>query len=237
MGAEVQLPASGAAREATAYAAIPEGARRGAVVLHEIYGRQPEIDRVVERFAARGYAAVAPVLFESMASLFRPACIRAMVRAMRQGEGPFADEVRGARAWLCERAGLGPEQVGLVGFCRGGGYALALGAGWGAVSTNYGDLPPDERLAALGPTIGCYGGRDRLFRDKGAALERKLRARGIPVETHRFEGVGHSFLTDGHHPIARVLTQPSMGMVEYRPEIAEAAWAKIFAFFDAHLAA
>jgi len=54
---EVEIEAG---RRLGAYAALPAGATRGAVVLHEMFGRQPEIDRVVDRFAARGYAAIEP---------------------------------------------------------------------------------------------------------------------------------------------------------------------------------
>ena len=43
LGTEVQIPrASGPSL--TAYAALPKGASRGMVVIHELFGRQPEID-------------------------------------------------------------------------------------------------------------------------------------------------------------------------------------------------
>ena len=37
----------------------------GVIVLHEIFGEQPEILEVADRFAARGYGALAPDLFSS----------------------------------------------------------------------------------------------------------------------------------------------------------------------------
>ena len=47
-----------------AWVAAPEGPPRGAiVVLQEIFGVNPHIRAVTERFAARGYLAVAPALF------------------------------------------------------------------------------------------------------------------------------------------------------------------------------
>ncbi|MDO9017894.1 MAG: dienelactone hydrolase family protein [Deltaproteobacteria bacterium] len=64
------------------YAHVPAGATRGGVVVHEIFGRQPDIERVVDRFATRGYAAVAPDLFHQGAL----PCIRAVFAAMRSGE-------------------------------------------------------------------------------------------------------------------------------------------------------
>ncbi len=50
---EDTLDPVGDAAAVPVYAILPPEARRGVVVLHEIFGRQPEIDRVVQRFAAR----------------------------------------------------------------------------------------------------------------------------------------------------------------------------------------
>lgn len=214
-----------------AYAALTRGASRGVVVLHEIFGRQPEIDRVVERFARAGYAAVAPDLFEDRAKV---ACIREAMGAIHSGRGPFIDRIRRARAWLCDEAGVDAARVGVIGFCMGGGFALASGSGWGAVSTNYGDVPPAAVMQGLGPVIGCYGGRDLLFRRKGAVLKERLGPQGVEVEVHTFPSAGHSFLTDGHHPVAAALTRPLLH-VAYDPAVADEGWARIMAFFDRHL--
>jgi carboxymethylenebutenolidase len=215
-----------------AYAAIPEKPTRGMVIIHEIFGGgQPEIHRVAERFAARGYAAVAPTLFDF---ILRPSCLRAAMLTMKTGEGPFVDQLRRARGWLCEETGLAESQVGLIGFCMGGGFALAAGRGWGAVSTNYGDVPKKELLHGIGPVIGCYGGRDVAFGDGAAKLEGALQPMDVEVETHTFPTVGHSFLTDGHHPIASAFTWPIMH-IRYDPAVAEEAWGHILAFFDRQL--
>ncbi len=228
---ELQLPAAGKRPPTPIFARLPAGAQRGVVVIHEIFGRQPEIDQVVDNFAARGYAAVAPELLRSGPHLI---CLVRAFRAIARGEGPQIDQILATRQWLCEKTGLSVPQIGIIGFCMGGGFALAAGRGWGAISTNYGDIPEDNALAGLGPVIGCYGGRDGIFGKHGARLEAKLRPLGIPVETHTFPEAGHAFLTDGHHPIAEFLSRPFFH-VEYNQAIAEQAWSKIFAFFDSHL--
>jgi carboxymethylenebutenolidase len=232
-GSDVVLPPFGTAEAGTGYAVLPPGAKRGMVVIHEILGPQPEINAVVDRFAGRGYAALAPMLFTSM---LRPACIRNAVLAMQHGSGPFVDRIRGAGEWLREQTGLTSPQVGLLGFCLGGGFALVAGPGWGAVSTNYGDVPKTELLQGIGPVIGCYGGRDRVFGTNAAKLKAALAPLGVEPETHTYPNVGHSFLTNGDHPIAGRLSYPLL-RITYDPTTAEEGWKQILAFMDRHLVA
>lgn len=215
-----------------AYAILPAGARRGAVVLHEIYGRQPEIDRVVQRFAGAGYAAVAPDLFATG----RLACVWRSLSEVASGKGVDIDRIARCRRWLCAEAGLEERTVGVIGFCLGGGFALAAAPGFGVVSTNYGNVPPTSVLRGIAPVIGCYGGRDLVWGRHGARLGRRLTELGVEHEVHTFPTVGHSFLTDGHHGAAEALSRPLL-RVGYDSAVAEEGWARILAFFDRHLVA
>ncbi len=230
-GREITIPAGDGAPATPGFAAMAEGAKRGLVVIHEIFGRQPEIDRVVLRLAGAGFAVVAPDLFHRG----RVACLVDVFRAMKSGRGTAVQQGRNARIWLSNEARIAPSQIGLIGFCFGGMYALAAGAGWGAVSTNYGMVPTTEVMRGIGPVIGCYGGRDKSFRDKGAELTRRLAPLGVVPEVHTFPDAGHSFLTDGDHPVGRFLFR-SMAMGDY-PEAREEGWKHILAFFDRHLPA
>jgi carboxymethylenebutenolidase len=228
-GLELTVPASDGAPDTPAFAILPPGARRGVVVIHEIFGRRPEIDRVVERFAAAGYAAVAPDLFHRG----RFACLRDIFRAMKTGDGVAAQQGRNARAWLCAQTGVAPEHVGLIGFCFGGGFALTAGAGWGAVSANYGTLPRPAAMRDIGPLIACYGSRDKTLTKAPAQLRERLASMGRDdSEVHVFDA-GHSFLTDGKPHLIQKLGP--MGFGEY-PQARDEAWKTIFAFFDRHLA-
>jgi carboxymethylenebutenolidase len=225
---ELTLPAQDGAPETPAVAALPAGATRGVVVIHELFGRQPEIDRVVERFAARGYAAVAPDLFHRGFV----ACMWDVIKVMRTGDGVTARQGRNARSWLSARTGIDPAHVGLVGFCFGGGYALAAGADWGAVSANYGHLPSERAMRGIGPTIACYGGRDRTLQSAPAKLRARFEAVGqTDFEIHVLDA-GHSFLTDGKRRFAHRL-QP-MGFGD-RPAEREEGWRRIFDYLDRHL--
>ena len=224
-GAEILLPDT---LSTPAYAKVPTGARRGMVVIHELFEHAPEIDAVVDRFAGRGYAACAPRLFAHG----QLACIRAVFGALSSGKPiPQTEIAVAARAWLCEQAALTDAQVGIIGFCFGGSFALLAGAGFGAVSTNYAQVPPAQAMQGIGPVIGCYGGRDLSSRGLDDKLRSRLALVGVQAETHVIPGAGHSFLTNGHHPIASTLSWPVM-RVKYDSALADSGWEKIDAFFD-----
>ncbi len=231
-GLEVTIPAADGAPATPAFAICPQGAARGVVVIHEIFGRRPEIDRVVERFADAGYAAVAPDLFDRG----RFKCLRDVFAALRSGatDGVAIRQGRNTRAWLCEETGLPLDRVGLIGFCFGGGYALLAGSGWAAVSTNYGPVPAAKALAGIGPVIGCYGSRDRGLRKAPDQLrERLAEIGGDAPEVHTFDA-GHCFLTD--RPMRLLKLLPGAAIGDY-PEARTAGWEKILGFFDRHLSA
>lgn len=232
-GVDVSIPASGQVghRADPAFACLPPKPTRGMVVIHELLGRQPEIDRVVERFAEQGYATVAPDLF---AHGLRVLCIRRMLQTIASGEGPACDQALRARDWLCEQAGVDVGSVGIIGFCLGGGFALGIGKHWGAVSSNYGDVPSTAVLKGIGPTIACYGGRDRVYGNNGNKLKRRFAELDVPLAVHDFPQVGHSFLTDGNHRVAYALTKP-LFHIGYNSQVAEQAWRHIFEFFATHL--
>jgi carboxymethylenebutenolidase len=227
---EITIPAGEGAPATPAVALLPQGAKRGVVVIHEIFGRQPEIDRAVERIAAAGYAVVAPDLFAARGKV---ACLMDVFKAMRTGDGPAVQQGRNARAWLCEKTAIEPRRVGLIGFCFGGGYALSAGAGWGAISANYGQVPRTDAMRGIGPVIACYGGRDKTMAKEPAKLRERLGEVGQDdFEVHVLDA-GHSFLTDGKpHLIQKIAP---MGFGEY-PQARAEAWERILGFFEKHLA-
>lgn len=226
---EVSIEAHGNVPATPAYLALPAESgtpRYGVVVIHEMFGRAPDMDRACDRIAKAGAAALAP----DLSTRGRLRCLVEMFRAMRTGEGTTVAQTLAAREWLMRETSLGVDRIALLGFCIGGGFVLAAGRGWAAISTNYGDVPALERLEGLGPVVGCYGARDRRFGQNAAVLDEHLTRLGIRHEVYSFSEAGHSFLTDGHHPIARIL-MPQLALGA-GAEAREEGWSKIFAFFD-----
>jgi len=126
-----------------AYVARPAGvARGGIVVVQEIFGVNPHIRSVADRYAAMGYLAVAPALFDraepGFQSGYQPEDMpRAYAMIGKVASGPALLDIAAAVAF----AGAAGK-VGVVGFCWGGTLAWTAAAG----------------LPGLSAAVGYYGG-------------------------------------------------------------------------------
>jgi carboxymethylenebutenolidase len=211
------------------------GPHPGVVVIHEIFGDQPEIRAVCDDFARRGYVAVMPDLFSLRGPY--PLCVaRTMIDASR---GNLNGDIDLARQWLAQQPDVDGERIGVIGFCMGGGFALAYIArgrpGVRAVSVNYGEVPKElKRLRGACPVVGSYGGKDKLLgRAHAERLVRHLEALGVEHDVKVYDEAGHSFMTDGHHPIGKLVFLPMR--IGHAPDAASDAWRRVFDFFDARL--
>lgn len=212
-----------------------EGPWPGVVVIHEASGLNDDIRGIADRFAERGYLAVAPDLFSWDK---RMACVRAAFRDLTAGSGRTFDDLDAARSFLAARDDC-TGRVGVVGFCLGGGFALlaAPRPGFDAASVNYGRVPDDaERLlAGACPIVASYGGRDRQLRQHPARLDKALTGAGVEHQVKVYPDAGHSFLNRNSGMLAMVLSK--VFGVGYHGPSAEDAWGRIVAFFDLHLRA
>jgi carboxymethylenebutenolidase len=213
----------------------PEGGWPGVVVLHEIFGLTEEIRAVGRRFADAGWAAAIPDYFSAGTKL---GCLVKAAREVNTHKpGQVSEDLAAVAGWLGEQSDVNASQLGAIGFCLGGSFALLLGAvdaaGLKGVSVNYGDIPDVATIAQLPPVIGSYGGKDKMFAPKAKVLEERLGACGITHDVTVYPEAGHSFLTNGKHPIAGVLMKPMS--IGYVASAADVAWPKIFAFLDEHV--
>ena len=211
-----------------------EGPWPGVVMIHEVFGLDDVMRRQTERLASAGFLTLAIDLYSAGGAR---RCLVSTMRSSLKGEGPAFEDIERGRAWLA-RSNDCTGNIGLLGFCLGGNFALlSAKAGFDAVAANYGRPPKDLEAAFDGacPVVGTYGGRDWTLKGAAAKLDRALAAANVVHDVKEYPNAGHSFLNDAD--AGPRLFQPIQRVLGVRPEPASAteAWARIDAFFHEHL--
>src|SRR3954453_9649385 len=102
-------------QHARAYLAEPTTAPPwpGVVLLHEIFGLNDDLRAKSDRFAARGYLALAPDLLSLGPKAL---CVLGAFRALNARKGPAFDAIEPSRAEPARREEC-TGRIGVIGFC------------------------------------------------------------------------------------------------------------------------
>ncbi|HEX2785487.1 MAG TPA: dienelactone hydrolase family protein [Ilumatobacteraceae bacterium] len=169
MGSTISLTSSDGF-QLSAYRAEPEGAvHGGVVVVQEIFGVNSHIRSVADRYAAAGYLAIAPAIFDRD----RPGIELgyneediAIGRDIARGKLDFQKVLADVDA--AGKAAAEAGKVGVVGYCYGGlvtaAAAINLSDTFTAASSYYGGGTVEliDRTPAI-PMIMHYGERDHAI--------------------------------------------------------------------------
>ena len=208
------------------YLAIPEnGNGIGVIVLQEWWGLVPHIKNVADRFAAAGFVALAPDLYDGV-STKSPDEAGKLLMALNIAETD--KKLRGAIDYLLENKAVTSEKIGTIGFCMGGMlslFAATKNENVGACVSFYG-IHPAVKLELEGinaPILGIYAENDKSVPPAAVAeLEAKLLELDKPCEFKIYDDADHAFFND---------TRPEV----YNEIYAKHAWERVLTFYKENL--
>jgi carboxymethylenebutenolidase len=227
LGKSLNLTASDGHRLG-AYRADPTGRPAGGVVvIQEIFGVNHHIRSVCDRFAAEGYAAVAPALFDRQVRDFESGYSPEEIEKARKfvANPDWDAMLRDTAAALAEVKSAGP--VSIVGFCMGGTIAFLAAA----------------RLDGLTASVPYYGGRIVAFADEKPRCPMQMhfgdQDQSIPMsdvetikkkrpdcEIHVYKGAGHGFHCDErgsyHEPSSKLAWERTLAWLKRAPSLRKA---------------
>lgn len=194
----------------------------GLLLIHEWYGLNDWVKQQADRFAEKGYVALAVDLYRGDVAADAERA-HELMRGLPD-ERALGDMQAAFRA-LALREEVKGEKTGVIGWCMGGGYALRLAIEQqklDAVVMCYGKPVTDPNILKQihCPLLGIWGADDHgidVDTFKAALKEAK-----VDSKHHVYPGAGHAFLNESNKR-------------GYNKEQATKAWKVIDDFFAEHL--
>jgi carboxymethylenebutenolidase len=180
----------------SAYVAGPANATKGVVVVQEIFGVNHHIRDMADRFAALGYAVVAPAVYDRVQPGFEVGytpddIAKGRDVRMKLSDADLMKDIEAAAAHLSGK------KLGIVGYCFGGTVAW-----WGATrSTSFsaascwygGGIPGTKNETPHSPVQMHFGEKDASIPMTDVDA---VRAAQPKAEIYVYEGAQHGFGCD-----------------------------------------
>jgi len=204
----------------SAWSAQPVGQPKGGiVVLHAVYGATRHMGDVCARWAAAGYRAIAPALFDRLGrDIVHP--YDRPNDGIRSYDSLTETQIHADIQAAAAAAGTS-GRVAISGFCTGGSWAWRASAKFRfpAQVNFYGShIPALIEVVPQCPTILHYGEKDLLA--PAPAID-NIRARHPAVELYVYPGAAHAF--------------ENVEQANYDAAAADLAWQRSIAFMDRHV--
>jgi carboxymethylenebutenolidase len=189
------------------------------VVVQEWWGLNGHIESFVDRFAAIGFAALAPDLYRGEVATEPDNAKKAR---MKMDDVRAVGDLKGAVSFLVNQ---GASAVGIIGFCMGGWltWETALEDDRLSAAVAFYGMADDKGRELRCPLQAHFGTEDHVEPAQIEAAAAALASRDDGSELFLYEGAPHAFMND---------TRES-----YRPEAASLAWERTIAFFTDKLGA
>lgn len=216
----------GATGDINAHFVMPKGNKKipGVIVIHEIWGLNPHIEDVARRLALEGFMAIAPDALTPLGGTpDDPSVARPMFRKLNNQS--TVKNYMAAQKYL-QNHPVSNGNVGVIGFCWGGGMANQLAVNspdLKAAAPFYGSQPTAEDVPKIKASLLLhYAENDNRINAGIPAFEEALKKTSIDFQMHSYKGASHAFHND---------TNAS----RYNKEAAQLAWKRSIEFFKEKL--
>lgn len=212
----------GASGDVRAHFVLPKGDKKipGVVVIHEIWGLNAHIEDVARRLAVEGFMAIAPDALSPLGGT--PEDTQKVWSMMRQLDNDKTVKDFIAAGKFLQSHSRSNGNVGVVGFCWGGGMSNQVAVNWPdlkAAAPYYGSQPDPKDVPKIKAAMLLhYAGNDQRINQGIPAFEEALKKASIDYKIYMYEGAQHAFNND---------TNPS----RYNREAAQLAWKRTIDFF------
>ena len=191
----------------------------GVIVIHEIWGLTPHIEDVARRLAVEGFLAIAPDALSPLGgSPEDPAKARPMMEQLDR-EATVKNYIAALK--YLEACPQCDGNVGVIGFCWGGGMANQLAVDspdLKAAVPFYGMQPSPEDVPRIKASLLLhYAGNDDRINKGIPAFEEALKKASIDYRLYLYKGVEHAFHNDTN-------------AARYNKEAAQLAWKRTIEF-------
>ena len=206
------------------YFVAPRTAHGGVLVLHAWWGLNDFFKSLCDRFAAEGYAALAPDLREGKVAR-TPSEAKELME--KSNEELVQKTVLGGLDYLRSHPSLRGRRIGVVGFSMGAGEALWLSiqkpSDIAAVVAFYGAGELADFSKTHSSYLGHFVPEDEWEQiDYVRSLEEKIRQGGRPVTFHYYPGTRHWFFENDRTDA-------------FDPQASQLAWTRTLEFLRANL--
>lgn len=226
-GQMIKYPADG--REMAGYLAMPANATGKlptVIVIHENRGLTSHIQDVTRRMALEGFMAFGPDFLHPYGGAPSDEDAGRALHAKMDRPKAIADGVATIKFLAAHASSNG--NVGVTGFCWGGGMSNALAVAAGdslkAAAPYYGVQPAAADVPKIKARVMIHNAQNDDNINKGmAAYEAALKAAGTRYEQFVYEGTQHAFNNDG-------------SMARFNKAAADLAWSRTVDMFKKELA-
>src|SRR5262245_9862969 len=207
----------------TAYLAYPErpNPAPAVIVIHEIFGLSDFIKQTTEQLAKDGFVAIAPDLLSRRGGT-PPAQDSARKLIATLNPDTVTMDLDAARAYLNKQKPVRKGEIGVSGFCWGGGQSCRYATNapeLKAFVVCYGPSPNVADMAKIrAKGLGVYAENDARINAGLPDATAGMKAAGRDYKYSVYPGVGHGFLRSRDNP-----------------QVADSAWNAVIAFFRGQL--